>query len=79
MKFTDLAVTIGKEVQFFGNNGTPIGHFGNRDAIDLGGIAYDDSTRLMYLSDTRNLNLTIFSKELSNGKDFEMRILHKRK
>ena len=66
---SDLAVTVDNEVHFFASNGTSIGFVRPRHAVDLSGIAYDDSTHSMFLSDTRNTNLTIFSTNLRNDFD----------
>ncbi|KAL6445082.1 hypothetical protein ACFW04_002173 [Cataglyphis niger] len=64
----DLAVVIGSEIDFFARNGTLTGHANIAEAVALTGVAYDDTTRTMYLSDVRN-NVSIFSNDLTE-KDF---------
>ncbi|XP_015109295.1 protein cueball [Diachasma alloeum] len=61
----DLAVTIGREINFLSSNGTLIGRVLNPSAVSLTAMAYDDATHEMYLGDTRNKNISIFSKTLS--------------
>uniref|UniRef100_A0A0C9PIA9 Protein cueball n=1 Tax=Fopius arisanus TaxID=64838 RepID=A0A0C9PIA9_9HYME len=60
----DLAVTIGREVNFFSSNGTLTGRLLNPSAVSLSAIAYDPESHEMYLGDIRNRNTSIFSKNL---------------
>ncbi|XP_011635569.2 LOW QUALITY PROTEIN: protein cueball [Pogonomyrmex barbatus] len=60
----DLAVVIGNEIDFFARNSTLMGHANIGEAVSLTGVAYDDTTRMMYLSDVRN-NVSIFSNNLT--------------
>ncbi|XP_014473900.1 PREDICTED: protein cueball [Dinoponera quadriceps] len=61
----DLAVVIGSEIDFFAQNKTLTGQANIGEAVALTGVTYDDTTRTMYLSDTRN-NVSIFSNDLTN-------------
>ncbi|KAF7385234.1 hypothetical protein HZH66_012320 [Vespula vulgaris] len=60
----DIAVVIGDEIDFFSRNQTLTGEATVAGAVSLTGIAYDDKTRTLYLSDTRN-NISIFSNDLT--------------
>lgn len=62
--FTDLAVVIGNEIDFFARNESLTGQANIGEAVALTGVTYDDTTRTMYLSDTRN-NVSIFSNDLT--------------
>lgn len=64
LPFTDLAVVIGSEIDFFARNKTLTGQANVGEAVALTGVTYDDTTRTMYLSDTRN-NVSIFSNDLT--------------
>lgn len=47
------------------------------DAVALSGVAYDENTRTMFLSDLRNKNnMSIFSNDLTD-KNFTLKPLHK--
>lgn len=47
------------------------------DAVALSGVAYDENTRTMFLSDLRNKNnMSIFSNNLTD-KNFTLKPLHK--
>ncbi|XP_053996535.1 protein cueball [Hylaeus anthracinus] len=72
----DLAVVIGRDVEFFARNRTLTGQAKISDAVALTGIAYDDITRTMYFSDTRG-NVSVFSNDLTN-KNFTSKPLIKR-
>ncbi|XP_076172918.1 low-density lipoprotein receptor repeat domain-containing protein cueball [Ptiloglossa arizonensis] len=72
----DLAVVIGREVQFLTRNQTPPGKAQIAEAVALAGLAYDDSTRTMYFSDTSS-NVSIFSNDLTD-KNFTTKPLLKR-
>ncbi|KAI4481144.1 hypothetical protein M0804_009770 [Polistes exclamans] len=60
----DIAIVIGDEINFFSQNRTLIGEATVAGAVSLTGIAYDDKTRTVYLSDPKN-NVTIFSNDLT--------------
>lgn len=57
-------MVIGNEIDFFARNNTPMGHASIGEAVALTGVAYDDTTRTMYLSDVKN-NVSIFSNDLT--------------
>lgn len=75
--FTDLAVVIGNEIDFFGRNSTLTGHANVGDAISLAGVTYDDTTKTMYLSDVDNKDVAIFSIDLTEKENFTMTSLLK--
>ncbi|XP_034949376.1 protein cueball [Chelonus insularis] len=77
-KSWDLAVTIGQEVHFFSHDGTLMRRIKNRYAVSLSGIAYDKISYRLYLSDSRNKNISIFSKNL-RSEDSEINVLLNRK
>ncbi|XP_043493969.1 protein cueball [Polistes fuscatus] len=60
----DIAIVIGDEIDFFSQNQTLIGEATVAGAVSLTGIAYDDKTRTLYLSDPKN-NVSIFSNDLT--------------
>ena len=62
---TDLAVTAGKDIDFLARNGSLIGKTVIADASTLVGMAYDDDSYTMFLSDANNRNHSIFSVDLS--------------
>ncbi|KAK2583224.1 hypothetical protein KPH14_009242 [Odynerus spinipes] len=72
----DIAVVIGHEIDFFSRNQTLTGQATVAEAVSLRGIAYDDKTRTLYLSDTRN-NVSIFSNDLTE-KNFTSKPLLKK-
>lgn len=76
--FTDLAVVIGNEIDFFGRNSTLTGHANVGDAISLAGVTYDDTTKTMYLSDVDNKDVAIFSIDLTEKENFTMTSLLKK-
>ncbi|KAL7295807.1 hypothetical protein TKK_0010857 [Trichogramma kaykai] len=61
----DLAMTIGNRIEFFNYDGNVTGTVVIADAQRLVGMAYDDESRTMYLSDPVNLNFSLFSIDLS--------------
>ncbi|XP_063991650.1 protein cueball isoform X2 [Diachasmimorpha longicaudata] len=65
LSITDLAVAIGREINFLSSNGTVTGRILNHAAVSLSAMAYNDETHEMYLGDTRNKNTSIFSKTLT--------------
>ncbi|XP_043251792.1 protein cueball [Colletes gigas] len=69
----DLAVVIGRDIEFFSRNQTLTGQARIADAISLTALAYDDISRTMYFSDTRS-NFSLFSNDLTN-KNFTSRPL----
>ncbi|XP_076621018.1 low-density lipoprotein receptor repeat domain-containing protein cueball [Colletes latitarsis] len=72
----DLAVVIGRDIEFFSRNQTLTGQARIADAISLTGLAYDDISHTMYFSDTRS-NFSLFSNDLTN-KNFTPRPLLKK-
>lgn len=63
----DLAVLIGREIEFLAQNQTLIAQAKFMDAVSLSGVAYDENTRTMFLSDLRNKNnMSIFSNDLTD-------------
>ncbi|KZC13615.1 Protein cueball [Dufourea novaeangliae] len=74
--FADLAVVIGREVEFFARNQTLIGQAQIAEAESLAGVAYDDVTRTMFFSDTLS-NFSVFSNDLTE-KNFTSKPLLKR-
>ncbi|KAG6801453.1 protein cueball [Apis mellifera caucasica] len=73
----DLAVLIGREIEFLAQNQTLIAQAKFMDAVSLSGVAYDENTRTMFLSDLRNKNnMSIFSNDLTD-KNFTLKPLHK--
>lgn len=64
--FTDVAVTVGHQVEFFAENGSLTGQtvIPNDDST-LVGIAYDDETFTMFLSGEKESDYSIFSIDLS--------------
>ncbi|XP_015172620.1 PREDICTED: protein cueball isoform X2 [Polistes dominula] len=60
----DIAILIGDEIDFFLQNQTLTGEATVAGAVSLTGIAYDDKTRTLYLSDPKN-NISIFSNDLT--------------
>ncbi|XP_076302781.1 protein cueball-like [Lasioglossum baleicum] len=74
----DLAVVIGREVEFFSTNKTLTGQAKLAEAATLWGVTYDDITRTMYFSDVGNNNISIFSNDLRD-KNFTVKPLLKKK
>ncbi|XP_076237819.1 low-density lipoprotein receptor repeat domain-containing protein cueball [Calliopsis andreniformis] len=72
----DLAIVIGRDIEFLSRNGTLTGEAKIAEAVSLAGVAYDDTTRTMYFSDTRS-NVSIFSNDLTS-KNFTSKPLFKR-
>ncbi|XP_006613033.1 protein cueball [Apis dorsata] len=73
----DLAVLIGREIEFLAQNQTLIAQAKFMDAVALSGVGYDENTRTMFLSDLRNKNnMSIFSNDLTD-KNFTLKPLHK--
>lgn len=68
---SDLAVTIGREVDFFSNNGTMTGRLKNREAVALYSITYDQDSHILFLSDNNNKHVSIFTKNL-HSKELKM-------
>lgn len=71
-----MAVAIGQEIDFLANNGTLIGETKIADAKILAGLAYDDITHTIFFSDTKNVNGSIFSLNITD-KNTEPRLLLK--
>lgn len=68
---------IGREIEFLAQNQTLIAQAKFMDAVSLSGVAYDENTRTMFLSDLRNKNnMSIFSNDLTD-KNFTLKPLHK--
>lgn len=68
---------IGREIEFLAQNQTLIAQAKFMDAVALSGVAYDENTRTMFLSDLRNKNnMSIFSNDLTD-KNFTLKPLHK--
>lgn len=68
---------IGREIEFLAQNQTLIAQAKFMDAVALSGVAYDENTRTMFLSDLRNKNnMSIFSNNLTD-KNFTLKPLHK--
>ncbi|XP_044595461.1 protein cueball isoform X2 [Cotesia glomerata] len=70
----DVAVTIGREVNFFSSNGTLLRRIKNRDLMGFSGIAFDQISHMLFLGDSSNNAVKIYSKDLQS-KDPEMNIL----
>ena len=73
----DLAVVIGRDVEFFARNQSLTGKAKLAEAEALAGLAYDDITRTMFFSDTSNKNVSIFDTDLTD-KNFTLKPLLKR-
>lgn len=73
----DIAIAIGREVEFLAQNQTIIGQAKLAEAVTLSGVAYDDITRTMYFSDVSNKNISIFSNDLED-KNFTLKPLLKK-
>ncbi|XP_057324953.1 protein cueball [Microplitis mediator] len=73
-KSWDVAVTIGPEVHFFSDNGTLLRRIKNRDSMVFSAIAFDQISHTLFLGDSSNQAVKIFSKNLQS-KDPEMNIL----
>ena len=58
-------MTIGKEIDFIARNGSLTGKTIIANASYLVGMAYDDDSYTMFLSDVKNSNFSIFSVDLS--------------
>ena len=76
--FADLAIVIGREVEFLARNQTVTGQAKLAEAVTLSGVAYDDTTKTMYFSDVSNNNITLFSNDLRD-KNFTLKPLLKSK
>ncbi|XP_011500385.1 PREDICTED: protein cueball [Ceratosolen solmsi marchali] len=61
----DLAVTVGNKIDFITRNGSIIDKTIIANASSLVGLAYDEDSRTMFLSDAKNRDLWIFSVNLS--------------
>ncbi|KAG7205627.1 hypothetical protein KM043_007590 [Ampulex compressa] len=73
----DLAVVIGREIDFFARNQSLTGQAKIAEAVALTGVAYDDLSRTMYLSDV-NSNVSVFSTDLTEKKNFSSKSLLKK-
>ncbi|KAK9295184.1 hypothetical protein QLX08_010428 [Tetragonisca angustula] len=73
----DLAIVIGREVEFLARNQTVTGQAKLAEAVTLSGVAYDDTTKTMYFSDVSNNNITLFSNDLRD-KNFTLKPLLKK-
>lgn len=61
----DLAVAIGREIEFFSRDRMLTGQAKIAQAVSLAGMAYDDATHTMYFSDKRSA-ISVFSNDLTN-------------
>ncbi|XP_033321437.2 low-density lipoprotein receptor repeat domain-containing protein cueball isoform X1 [Megalopta genalis] len=65
-KSWDLAVTIGREIEFFSQNQSLTRRIEFEKASSLAAFVYDDSTQTLFLSDT-NSTVPLFSSNLLEG------------
>ncbi|KAJ8669129.1 hypothetical protein QAD02_000388 [Eretmocerus hayati] len=61
---SDLAVTVGNEIDFISRDGSQINKISISDAINLVAMAYDDDSYTMFLSDAKNRDFSILSVDM---------------